>query len=114
LPVGFGVVFVAVVLPCGDFVGEDLLVGDAATAAAADPFPTDAHRQAQCSPQDAQPSRPHASKTRAHAENHNRQMTSQPPDFPCHFPGGITSIRLTRSRSFSGQLVKPVFYSRSS
>src|SRR5260370_15609246 len=30
LPVGFGVVLVAVVLPCGDFVGEDLLVGDAA------------------------------------------------------------------------------------
>src|SRR5271169_172905 len=30
LPVGFGVVLVAMVLPCGDFVGEDLLVGDAA------------------------------------------------------------------------------------
>ena len=30
MPVGFGVVLVAVVLPCGDFVGEDLLVGDAA------------------------------------------------------------------------------------
>ena len=30
MPVGFGVVVVAVVLPCGDFVGEDLLVGDAA------------------------------------------------------------------------------------
>ena len=30
LPVGFGVVLVAVVLPCGDFVGEDLLVSDAA------------------------------------------------------------------------------------
>jgi hypothetical protein len=30
LPVGFGVVLVAVVLPCGDFVDEDLLVGDAA------------------------------------------------------------------------------------
>src|SRR5260370_30440452 len=30
LPVGLGVVLIAVVLPCGDFVGEDLLVGDAA------------------------------------------------------------------------------------
>jgi len=30
LPVGFGVVLVAVVLPCGNFVGEYLLVGDAA------------------------------------------------------------------------------------
>jgi hypothetical protein len=30
LPVGLGVVLVAVVLPCVDFVGEDLLVGDAA------------------------------------------------------------------------------------
>ena len=30
MPVGFGVVLVAVVLPCGDFVGEDVLVGDAA------------------------------------------------------------------------------------
>src|SRR5712671_2640172 len=30
LPVGFGVALVAVVLPCGDFAGEDLLVGDAA------------------------------------------------------------------------------------
>ena len=30
MPVGFGVMLVAVVLPCGDFVGEDLLVGDAA------------------------------------------------------------------------------------
>jgi len=27
---GLGVVLVAVVLPCVDFVGEDLLVGDAA------------------------------------------------------------------------------------
>ena len=30
MPVGLGVVLVAVVLPCVDFVGEDLLVGDAA------------------------------------------------------------------------------------
>jgi hypothetical protein len=30
LPVGLGVVLVAVVLPGVDFVGEDLLVGDAA------------------------------------------------------------------------------------
>src|SRR5215471_20163035 len=30
LPVGLGVVLVAVVLPCIDFVSEDLLVGDAA------------------------------------------------------------------------------------
>ena len=30
MPVGFGVALVAVVLPCGDFAGEDLLVGDAA------------------------------------------------------------------------------------
>ena len=30
MPVGFGVVLVAVVLPCGNFVGEYLLVGDAA------------------------------------------------------------------------------------
>ena len=30
MPVGFGVVLVAVVLPCSDFVGEDLLVSDAA------------------------------------------------------------------------------------
>jgi hypothetical protein len=30
LPIGLGVVLVAVVLPCVDFVGEDLLVGDAA------------------------------------------------------------------------------------
>jgi hypothetical protein len=30
LPVGLGMVLVAVVLPCVDFVGEDLLVGDAA------------------------------------------------------------------------------------
>ena len=30
VPVGFGVMLVAVVLPCIDFVGEDLLVGDAA------------------------------------------------------------------------------------
>ena len=30
MPVGFGVALVAVVVPCGDFAGEDLLVGDAA------------------------------------------------------------------------------------
>ena len=30
MPVGLGVVLVAVVLPCVDFVGEDFLVGDAA------------------------------------------------------------------------------------
>ena len=30
MPVGLGVVLVAVVLPCIDFVSEDLLVGDAA------------------------------------------------------------------------------------
>ena len=30
MPVGLGVVLVSVVLPCVDFVGEDLLVGDAA------------------------------------------------------------------------------------
>jgi hypothetical protein len=30
LPVGLGVVLVAVVLPCVDFVGGDFLVGDAA------------------------------------------------------------------------------------
>ena len=30
MPVGLGVVLVAVVLPCVDFVGEDLHVGDAA------------------------------------------------------------------------------------
>ena len=30
MPVGFGVALVAVVLPCGDFAGEDLLVGDVA------------------------------------------------------------------------------------
>ena len=31
LPGGLGVVLVAVVLPCVDFVGEDLLIGDAST-----------------------------------------------------------------------------------
>jgi len=30
LPVGFGVMGIAVNLPCGDLVDEDLLVGDAA------------------------------------------------------------------------------------
>ena len=30
MPVGLGVVLVAVILPCVDFVGEDWLVGDAA------------------------------------------------------------------------------------
>jgi len=30
LPVGLGVVLVAVVLPCGNFVGEEFFVGDAA------------------------------------------------------------------------------------
>ena len=30
MPVGLGVVLVAVVLPCVDFVGKDLFVGDAA------------------------------------------------------------------------------------
>jgi hypothetical protein len=30
VPIGFGVVFISIVLPSGDLVDEDLLVGDAA------------------------------------------------------------------------------------
>jgi addiction module HigA family antidote len=30
MPIGFGVMGVAISLPCGDFAGQDLLVGDAA------------------------------------------------------------------------------------